>query len=143
MRLDSARLKSKILDKLDNLQFVSQSDINGYIIYLEDWMMEDRDATSAILGQESVTWHQSGAVEPGRANNGIIHGPKARILFDWVDFFVIANHPQDLLKPGGTKVIRNQDRNRASEAQIRNLFENGKTDLSPSIRTTPGTSTAT
>jgi len=123
-RHDGNRLKGKILSKLDKLQFPSKDSINGYILYLEDWMMSFRDTESAILGQEIITFRGgSEEAELGRKQNGVIHHSIGREpLLDWVDFYVVAAHPLDLPIADKCKIFRNTDRDKASEHQIRSLL---------------------
>lgn len=125
IRKDSARLKGKILDKLINIQFTSIEDINGYILYLEDWMMEPHDLEDALLGQQVIYFGDNvGKPLYGRKPNGVIHHEVGgKKLFDWVDFFIVAQHPSKLSDETHTKIYLNSDRKQVTEDQIRELLK--------------------
>lgn len=123
-RSDDLRLKGKILDKVGALQFSSRDTVNGYIVYLDDFFMDDRDARNAVLGQDMVVFREgSDKAEYGRRNNGVLHHEVGRQpLLEWIDFFIFAKHPSDLQKPDDLLIIRNDERRKVTEDVIRDMF---------------------
>lgn len=105
--VDDARIKNRILSKLDNIQLppkvADSRHVNGYLIFLDTFMASDFfQFLNAILGQQAITFS---AGKPDstwtHVQNGIIHHPKWRDgAAATVDFFlgVIAKPSEPLTK---------------------------------------------
>lgn len=124
-RDDIGRIKKKIMDKLEKIQFHKKSDINGFCIYLEDFMLENEDVIDAILGQKVVIFSQANPETPWtRAKNGVVHHKiYGNIISDWIDFIVVAKHPNTFNDFSKVQKILNEEKNKITEPDLKKLFE--------------------
>lgn len=90
------RIKSKILDKIEEIQLPPRSDnhLNGYLIFLEHVIATpDVDLPVAVMGQLTLTWKQGDVdskPQSGRAPNGVLHHQAwlENKAYEHVDFFL-------------------------------------------------------
>lgn len=125
--IDSRRIKDRIIEKITNIQFPNKDNINTYLIYLEEFMFDFRDVDIAIKGQKKVVVAEGGATQTGRVQNGVIHNIIAgKKLFKWVDFFLVAKHPKNLMKKSDRYLMINNDRKLISKDEVDNFFESNQ-----------------
>lgn len=79
----SARIKHKILDKIQSFQLPKKeagNHLNGYLIFLEPVWYGGHDVVSAIMGQHTISFtvpilgvENDQTAIPGHATNGVVH----------------------------------------------------------------------
>ena len=118
------RIKYRLKEKLDGLQFPNNNDINGYLIYLDSFLMDANDVIYAIKGARTVTFFSSSHESiVGYADDGLISDSKyGELLLNNVDFIIGTNNPNTISDEKITRIIINNERSRISEVEIKKIF---------------------
>ena len=122
----SARVKNRLLDKLDALQFPIGSLVGkGYVMVL-DWAYSDHEAVlSAILGRSALQVELQNSVPIARAvrqQDGVAHDPvRGRLLADEIDF-VATFTTRGRALDGQPEIVLNGAPGKMTHAEVESLF---------------------
>lgn len=120
--LNSTRINDKIKDKLEKLQFPNNESINGFIIYLEDFMIDPEDVIDAVIGFPNLTFYENGQSKQGRNNDGVIKSNFGKTLLKSVDFILALKHPNNMTNLNKIKILINDSRSKITKEEIEQIF---------------------
>jgi len=130
---ESRRVKNRFLDKLDALQFPSDShDAKGYVIVLDAIFLDYEEALAAILGRSAIQVQMTGTNRTTkwiRQEDGVAHDPtRGKILIEEIDFIAMFR-PKGRAIEGKPEIIPNGGPGKMTRPEVERLF----TESSPRV----------